>query len=929
MDPLFSRIIINDAYAAPTRHLNLLRRSETEDEILEGRRPAGYYLGSRSEAEQTVSSREWRELTGVTKIRERVDRWRAAGYPGVTPVTRALLDCWNQLDRPLINLFFCQREGAETIIWLVEAPESERAGLSEVLAPDAFVRYCCKMATGSGKTTVMAMLAAWSIINKVTNRDDARFADSVLVVCPNLTVKERLQVLYPSHAANEYDAKGLLPPGTDFKERLAQGRFQISNWHQLAVQTDEGKRQVLQRGTESDPAFCRRVLRELGTKENLLVFNDEAHHAYRHNPEAAGAGSDEEEFLETEDLEEFEHEATVWVEGLDRVHRDRKIRLCVDLTATPYYIARSGYPDGTPFPWIVSDFGLVDAVECGIVKIPRVPRGDDSGESEPRYLHLWEHIREKLPKRSIEGDAADMPLIKILTESEGALRSLGYLWRKTFESWQGRSEVPPCMIVVCNNTRTAELMANFIGGPNFMEEFRNTDGEERTFRIDSALLRKAEAEAGGGGDARALELRRRVTTVGKPGTPEESPGGQIRCVVSVAMLSEGWDARNVTQILGLRAFSSQLLCEQVIGRGLRRSTYENLSEPEFVDIYGIPFQLLPVQRRAPGGGHKPSTSVRALTDRAEMEITFPRVVGFFLDVGTELDVDETKLEPLELSPEDEPGKVAVGEATSVMAGGAVALALTDPRVDVKAEKVYEHERIQTTAFRIAQDIVNEMPEHHRPYLFKRVLAVVRSYVEDKVLAGRVPKEMIALQKNRQEITSRIRHAIKTRTGESIRLPIYDPVQSLGSTRYVSFITKKPCYAATKSHVNYVVCDSAREDVRPERLWEYRVAEALDAHPAVRSFVKNDHLDFTVVYTFQDQQSRYLPDFVVSLMTAAGEELMLILEVKGEEDNRDRAKYTFARSWVDSVNRDGRHGRWAFEVVKNPDAVRALLDRLAR
>jgi type III restriction enzyme len=388
------------------------------------------------------------------------------------------------------------------------------------------------------------MLIAWSVINKVTARQDARFSDAVLVVCPNLTVKERLQVLRPANPKNDYEQKGLLPPGTDFRERLCQGRFEIHNWHQLALRTDDGKRQVMQRGDESDSAFCKRVLSELGPKENLLVFNDEAHHAYRKNPVANDVRQEDDESdesLEIEDAKEFEREATVWVDGLDRIHRARSIRLCVDLSATPYYIARSGFPDGKPFPWIVSDFGLVDAIESGIVKVPRVPRGDDTGRSEPRYLHLWEHIKNKLPRR-VEGDAADLPITKVLMEAEGALRSLGYLWQKTFEEWKSRSEVPPCMIVVCNNTRTAEAMAAFIGGPGFLPELRNSDTEERTLRIDSALLRRAESD-GETADERARALRRKVATVGKAGTPEEAPGGRIRCVVSVAMLTEGWCAR--------------------------------------------------------------------------------------------------------------------------------------------------------------------------------------------------------------------------------------------------------------------------------------------------------------------------------------------------------------------------------------------------
>ncbi|MFN7971227.1 MAG: DEAD/DEAH box helicase family protein [Acidobacteriota bacterium] len=924
MDPLFSQIIINDAYREPERHLNLLRAAASEPELLPGRRLPGYYVGGRSEAGQLVAEREWRELEAVNRIRERVGRWRSAGYPSVTPVTRSLLECWSATDRAGINLFFCQREAAETIIWLVEAPESDRANLG-VAAPDPFVRHCCKMATGSGKTTVMAMLAAWSVINKVTNRQDPRFCDAVLVVCPNLTVKERLQVLLPSHAKNEYDQMGLLPPGTDFKERLSQGKWQISNWHQLAGASD-AKRQIVQRGEESDAAFCKRVLHDIGKKDNLLVFNDEAHHAYRKNPEATDAAEEGEELLETEDIEEFEREATVWVEGLDRIHQDRGIRLCVDVTATPYYIARSGYEDGKPFPWIVTDFGLVDAVECGIVKVPRVPRGDDSGASEPRYLHLWEHIKGKLPKRVLEGDPGDTDIVRVLMEAEGALQSLAYLWHRTFKDWQARgSEVPPCMIVVCNNTRTADVLTRFIESGRVRPELQDTETEEHTLRIDSALLRQAESE---GGDAKADLMRRKVSTVGKPGPPEEYPGGQIRCVVSVAMLSEGWDARNVTQILGLRAFSSQLLCEQVIGRGLRRSSYESLAEPEFVDIYGIPFQLLPVQQHAAGGVHKPVTSVRALPDRAELEITIPRVVGFFNDVGTEIDVDESLLEPITLTAATEPGHTIHGEGVTYYGGAPLESGLATAGQTLDAGEIYG-QRLQTTIYEITRQVVDQMEEQHRPYLFKRVLAVTRKYVDTKVIANGLPKEMVALQKYQSEIVNRIRNAIRAQTGEAIQLPIYDLVQPLGTTRYVNFTTRKPVYETKRSHVNYVVCDPANDKDPPREkwpnLWEYRVAKAIDEHPAVRSFVKNDHLELFVPYTYEGASSRYAPDFVVILRRTDGSDLNLLLEVKGEEDNRDRAKYSFARAWVAAVNRDGEHGTWAFDVVKDP-RVESTIDR---
>lgn len=907
--PIFSKVIINDAYVEPTQHLNLLRKVASEDEVLEGRRPSGYFRADPTGAEV------FRELESVNRLRDRLRVWRANGYPGVTHVTRDLLMQWRRADRPL-RQFFCQIEAAEAIIWLTEGPESERANL-KFDAPDPFLRLCCKLATGAGKTTVMGMLIAWTVINRVVAPRDPRFTDAVLIVCPNLTVKNRLQELRPSEPKSTYKTMGLLPEGTNFEQMLSRVKLDIINWHKLAPDEDN-ERGVLQRGEESDGAFAKRVLHDLGDARNLMVLNDEAHHAWRVNPNGS-AVIEAEAALELEDEKDFEKSATVWIAGLDRIHRARGIRRCVDMSATPYFTALSKYPDGQPFPWVVSDFGLADAVECGIVKIPRVPRGDDSGESEPKYLHLWEHIKDKISKKALSGEPTESDLWQTLMTAEGAMRALKYHWTRTFERWtkQG-SEVPPCMIVVCNNTATASFIESFIAKGDLLPEFQNADGVERTLRIDTSMLKKAEEGASAGVKENAL--REKVASVGKAG----QPGGQIRCVISVAMLSEGWDARNVTQILGLRAFSSRLLCEQVIGRGLRRSEYNDLWKPEYVDIYGVPFSLIPVQREVGGTSElPPATQVRALPERESLEITFPRIVGYRPETTVNMTIDESKLEPVELEP-DEPTVVRIGEGLSYYASGGHLQLATGDEV-VKIEEVLA--RVQTVAFQVARDLCDRLPEHHARFLFPRALQVAEDFIEHRIITNGLPKRFVALYRYQTEIVERILAAITTATGETIHRATLNIFSPEGSTKSVSFATRRPTYVPKKSHVSHVVCDPQHDNTEPTSLWEYQAAQALDNHPNVESFVKNDHLGFSIPYRFENGDKSYLPDFIVVVRCDDGSKTHLALEVKGYASYSVAAKNQAAKKWVDAVNREGCWGRWAFAIAYDPSVVKALVDRI--
>ena len=734
--------IVNTPFAPPVRHYDF---GGPSPRLVEGRRPAGYLRGNRAQV-RSVAEQDAIPLDLVNAIRARVDAWRERGYPGVTRVTAELLRHWSAPDRQR-QLFFAQREAAETIVWLVEASPVERAGIEVPRDGGAFTRYCTKLATGSGKTTVMAMLIAWSVLNKVQSRQDKRFSDAVLIVAPNLTVKERLQVLLPGHPENYYERFDLVPAG--MLPLLGQGRYFITNWHLFNPQDDTGTRSVVQLGPESDAAFCNRVLRDLGPKGNLLVVNDEAHHAYRITyadiqPKLPGMGETRRGVKPSANPEENE-EATVWVGGLDRIHRVRGINLCLDLSATPYYISGSGREEGTPFEWIVSDFGLVDAIESGLVKVPRIPIDDNSGDAARRYFNLWDSIKLHLPKRSTKGDPGGEALKQILVGTEGALATLASEWRKTLATWQsdGRT-TPPVLILVCNETSTAQVLHKYIAAGQVLPELKNQPGQpEVTIRIDSRLLAEAESRNDGESKADAGErLREVLATVGKLG----QPGEHVRCVVSVGMLTEGWDCNTVTHILGLRAFSSQLLCEQVVGRGLRRSNYDDLSQAEFVDVYGIPFQAIPVQEVKATVAKPPPRvdTVRALADRAELEIVFPRVTGYLSDIREQVTADIASLPALKVSPTAEPTQVTASAPVGQMAG----IMAVAPSVMHERRAFYRANRLQSTAFRIAAQIVKDAHQDaNRQQLFPQVLRLVNAYIATRVdLSDEAAIEDVALTK---------------------------------------------------------------------------------------------------------------------------------------------------------------------------------------
>ena len=651
------QLIINSAYREPTHHWKYDLNGQTFQRE-PGRRPAGYFVAGQG-SNQYNDIGQFMELPLVNMIRPRVKAWREAGYPGVTGVTKKLLEHWNDKDVRQYQFFFCQMDAMETLIWLTEAPEADRVGVDIPGDGGAFRRICTKLCTGGGKTTVMAMLIAWMVCNKATYPQDKRFSKYVFIVAPGLTVKSRLQVLQTGGEDNYYTQFGVVPVG--LMDKLRQGKVLITNWQALAWDSEEAvqkRRSVDKRGVKSDEAYTREVLGELANTQNILVINDEAHHAWRKNPENKGKL--------TKEQKEAEQQATIWISGLDRIHKTRHILTCYDFSATPFAPSGKKNDEEALFGWIVSDFGLNDGIESGLVKTPRVVVRDDGVPDAESFRSKLYHIyADDTVKDDINRAAQpEEPLPDLLTQ---AYYLLGKDWQVLYQAWQDAgSVVPPVMITVANRTETAaRIKYAFDHGRIPVPELCVP---ELTVHIDSKTMDEAESavpQAASPSDDEserklskkdaAVILRETVDTVGQRG----KRGEQIRNVISVGMLSEGWDAKTVTHILGLRAFSSQLLCEQVVGRGLRRTSYDlaegsDMFTPEYVNIFGIPFSFLPHESDEQGTPPvtPPKTQVEVVKERAEYEISWPNVIRLDRVFKPKLSVDLQQIDTLELNAAD-------------------------------------------------------------------------------------------------------------------------------------------------------------------------------------------------------------------------------------------------------------------------------------
>jgi type III restriction enzyme len=983
--------ILNSAFEEPRRHFKFSDDGIT-NEIVETRRVSSYFIPIAKpkkkgrQAKQLDIETEWtrdriQENTFINEIRARVAKWRLGGCQGVTRATSFLLDYWKNPDRER-KLFFCQIEALETIIYITEVAgkygdswiENQLKNFNEDANP-LLHRIAFKMATGSGKTVVMAMLIAWHVLNKLANSQDARYSDAFLIVTPGITIRDRLRVLLPNDPQNFYRQRDILP--TEQLQELGKAKIIITNFHSFLFREkgDASRltKAILTRGksgafTESPDQMVRRVCRELGGKKNIIAINDEAHHCYRRKPDG------EEEKLTGDDLKEAkkrDEAARVWISGLEAVKEKIGLKAIYDLSATPFFLKGSGYSEGTLFPWVVSDFSLIDAIESGIVKVPRVPVSDDQMTGDmPTYRVLWYAIRDHLPKKG-RGTQAVTGEPKLPKELQGALHSLYGNYEKYYRRWEAdadaraRGQTPPVFIVVCNNTNVSKLVYDYVAGwekqlkgdrkvlvPGKLPIFNNEEGgrwraHPNTILIDSEQLESGEAMSADfkkivaveieefkadyrlrfpGRDVEALTdedlLREVMNTVGKPG----KLGEQIKCVVSVSMLTEGWDANTVTHILGIRAFGTQLLCEQVVGRGLRRISYstneQGFFEPEYAEVYGVPFSFIPCSGSTTDPKPGPTlTRVRALDDRRACGITFPRLTGYRYDLPSDhLGVRFTKESAFTLSTADVPTKVKLDPIA-----GESSIHTLD---DLKAR------REQEVAFLLAKLVLetyfSDKDGEVKPWLFPQLLGIARRWMNECVsLKDNTFIQELLLIEFAHEAADRIyRSIVRSTKGEKILKPILEPYDEIGTTRFVDFDTIRPTFATdpAKCHISHVVADTGS--------WEQKAAQALEDMDEVLCYVKNQNLNFKIPYTFEGKEQSYIPDFIVRINDGGEEPLNLIIEVTGEKKKDKAAKTDTARTlWVPAVNNHGGFGRWAFLEIEDPwnlkNALRkALMDGVA-
>jgi type III restriction enzyme len=987
-NPFFDRPILNSPYDPPALHWELDAAGQPTQQIQQFRRRAQFITPIPKPKKQkkapkqdgfvfdegaglSTKAQQYDPTSIINEVRGYVDAWRLLPFANqwqVTPETARLLQHWRHHGFSGVRPFFCQVEAVETAIWLTEvAPQSKNgkrlldhlAAANKDANPE-LLRLALKLATGAGKTTVMAMLIAWQTINAVRRPASKQFTRGFLICAPGLTIKDRLRVLQPNDPDSYYQDRELVP--SDMLDDMSRAKIVITNYHAFKrrerIEISKGGKLLLAGRTgeapqtlETEGQMIQRVMPDLMGLKNILAINDEAHHCYREKPRDENEDPDDElKGDEKKEAERNREAARLWVSGLEAVNRKLGLARVLDLSATPFFLSGSGYAEGTLFPWTMSDFSLMDAIECGIVKLPRVPVAENiPGEEMPVFRDLWKNIGKDMPKKG-RGSNQDLDPLKLPTRLQTALQALYGHYEKTYALWVDKGiKVPPCFIVVCQNTAISKLVYDFISGfqrknddgtttlengrlalfRNFEETTGNPLPRPNTLLIDSEQLEAGDAlddnfrgmaadeierfrreiversrDARAGDDITDQELLREVmNTVGKAG----QLGGSIRCVVSVSMLTEGWDANTVTHVLGIRAFGTQLLCEQVIGRALRRQSYElneeGLFNVEYADVFGIPFDFTAKPVIAPPQPPRETVPVKAMRpERDALEIRFPRVEGYRVELPAErLAAAFNDESVLTLSPD------LIGPSITRNAG------IIGEGVDMSLKHLGDM-RPSSLVFQLTQRLLytkwrdpGEAPKLH---LFGQLKQITREWLDTcLVCKGDTYPALLMYQELADMACNKITAAItRPLLGERPIKALLDPYNPTGSTRHVRFNTSKPDRWETSSrhcHINWVVLDSD---------WEAEFCRVAEAHPKVQAYVKNHGLGFEVPYRYGSETRKYLPDFIVRIDDGHGPDdlLNLVVEIKGyRREDAVEKKATMDTYWVPGVNHLGNYGRWAF------------------
>jgi type III restriction enzyme len=1025
-----SNPILNSPYLEPKFHYSTAEDGSLDYERpIKGRRffsPSGQVIPVRQGAQKNLGYAEQStpDLDNhiVNLCRKEVGKWRAEKYPNTTRVSRELLTFWflNPERVATKRLFFAQQEAVETAVWLNEVAEKSNAGqhILNMLQrgqqsvgsekENQLPRIAFKMATGTGKTVVMACLILYHYFNRQEYRNDTRFADYFLVVAPGITIKDRLSVLFVDtknkvlHEIQDYyRVRDLVPKNHSDNLASLNARLVVTNYHSFEARTLQGNKKSpfdgkvdlegnkIDTGNREDFSLVvKRVMSSFKTGSRLLVLNDEAHHCYL--PKTSGKTTDNEESDENE-------KAAVWFSGLRELTKRFKVQTIYDLSATPYYLQGSGYEPYSLFPWVVSDFGLIEAIEAGLVKIPFLPESDNSQVlSQPVLSNLYDHVRDQLPKKGRKTKKRDARAEgEKLTEEKPNIptlikQALDMFYNHYDDYDKGRREMlerardlfspPPVFIIVCNNTSVSKEVYKYIAG----YEYEDASGERQvvtgakdifsnydqygkplkrppTLLIDSDALENsdqinddfkkifaAEIEEfkkdyirlHGQGSVEnitdAAILREVVNTVGQQG----KLGSHIRCVVSVSMLTEGWDANTVTHIMGIRAFGSQLLCEQVAGRALRRMSYllqgydkeGNPTDdgrkvvvekfpPEYAHIIGIPFKMFKGGKTTQPPEPVRTNHIAALAGReAKYEITFPNIVGYRVENSAgRLEYDFSGIENYEIDGTRYPTEAILASPIS-------------PREEKLVVKSVLEKREQELFFLITKELIrfhfsddDGNPNFQR---FSRLKEIVEDWYRSKVkllgIRGDEYKKLLYFHQPKP-IADHIARGINPQrnTTEFIR-PVFNYYNKFGSSKYVNGYTTKDIYKSKHSHVNLVAMDSG---------WEAKAAKAFEElHPQVLSYVKNQFLDFKIPYVKEGKDRDYLPDFILRVKARDGKPRNLIVEITGMNKDKAEKKWYLENRWLPAVNsaRD-KYGydEWYFLEVKEDirDIKNELLDKI--
>lgn len=1039
--------VLNNPYEEPKYYYDTdLSGNIDYNKVINGRRPFGYDVNivPNKRGGQTIFSQG--DFTSsdpnaefINTIREEVKKWRLEGYPRASRITKELLDYWfDNKERPSnLRLFFCQREAVETAVWLNEIAERDPNTGNYILnllgerrhtvsQDDAFVlpRTAFKMATGTGKTVVMAMLILYNYLNKRANPMDTHYADHFLLCAPGITIRDRLGVLQLdfSQRSNNfertdyYHQRGLIPP--QFEKELGglNSSITIVNYQQFLPRVFAGKhaspldgkqkwidgKLIQQKDKEDYSVMLNRIL-EKGVKgKRIVIINDEAHHCYLPKDIKEKLNADEKSEMKNEN-----ENARVWYEGLRQMKLlGYKIQHVYDLSATPYYLKGSGYKEYSLYPWVVSDFGLVDAIESGLVKIPFLPAYDNTTDlEEPKLRNIYEFVKDKLPKRgmkaqkkkdkeekvdpqnTIAAQAPNLPTLlntaleQFVKDYEDYDKGL----RESFEAMGSLYSAPPVMIVVCNNTTVSYEVYRDIAGyqdgvdnvgePRYRHGrfpiFSNYDEmglpKEKfpTLLIDSSALDDAStrideafkkayakeieefkheyANLHGAGSADNITdadiLREVVNTVGKPG----KLGGDIKCVVSVSMLTEGWDANTVTHVCGIRAFGSQLLCEQVVGRALRRQSYdlipydklgreidrkklhkyspENVTykfPPEYARIIGVPFNTFKGGQTVVTPPQKPKNILRALPERQQqMEIRFPVITGYRSDnIEGTLVADFTNLPKFKLDF----NKIPTETVLQTVVNGDKQMLKTDYLELRDSQVIYYFAHLMIREYYTSR-------EHGQQFQrFPDIKCIVEKWYNEQLEIvggdGSQEQKRLVMLWNYKAVLDNINEGIHKANADheeiTAVLNYYNPEET---TAHVYRATNKDVYPTEKSHVNYVIAE--------DNSWQQIAAKTLDSMDNVIAWVKNDYLGFRIPYTVGDENKVYLPTFIVKVKKADESIINLIVECeKFDSDktgNKDSKRHYLKERWIPAANNLKTYGQWDLLEVENIDQLKELIN----